>query len=117
MRSTTQGKTPMKMAPEAFHTWCQHLGLTSEAEALLASIRSSPPVRRVSSRAGNITGRYPSPKMGVSIQFESDHVEFWAIYSMERDEDVLEYYFRTSPTFEVEGDKYVWLNRNVFIAI
>jgi putative transposase len=82
----------MKMTPEAFHLWCQHLGLTSETEALLVSIRSSPPVRRVSSRAGNITGRFPSPKMGVSIQFESAHVEFWAIYAMERDPDVLEYY-------------------------
>jgi putative transposase len=82
----------MKMTPEAFHTWCQHLGLTSETEAFLASLRSSPPVRRVNSRAGNITGRFPSPKMGVSIQFESAHVEFWAIYAMERDPDVLEYY-------------------------
>src|SRR5258708_490707 len=82
----------MKMTPEAFHTWCQRLGLTSETEALLASIRSSPPVRRVNSRVGNITGRFPSPKMGVSIQFESAHVEFWGIYAMERDPDVLEYY-------------------------
>jgi putative transposase len=30
--------------------------------------------------------------MGVSIQFESQHVELWAIYAMERDDDVLEYY-------------------------
>ncbi len=73
----------MRMTPEAFHTWSQHLRLISETEALIASIRSSPPVRRVSGRAGNITGRYPSPKMGVSIQFESDRVEFWAIYGME----------------------------------
>jgi putative transposase len=27
-----------------------------------------------------------------SIQFESQHVELWAIYAMERDDDVLEYY-------------------------
>jgi putative transposase len=27
-----------------------------------------------------------------TIQFESQHVELWAIYAMERDEDVLEYY-------------------------
>src|SRR2546422_11585900 len=70
----------MRMIPEALHTWSQHLGLSPETEALIASIRSSPPVRRVSGRAGNITGRYPSPKMGVSIQFESERVEFWAIY-------------------------------------
>src|SRR5437879_6597771 len=86
----------MRMTPEALHTWSQHLGLSPETEALIASIRSSPPVRRVSGRAGNITGRYPSPKMGVSIQFESERVEFWAIYGMERDEDVLEFYEQSS---------------------
>src|SRR5215471_21090920 len=86
----------MKMTPEAFHTWSQHLGLSPETEALIASIRSSQPVRRVSVRAGNITGRYPSPKMGVSIQFESERVELWAIYGMERDEDVLEFYEQSS---------------------
>src|SRR6266568_2279313 len=94
--STTQGKTVIKMTPEAFHIWSQRLQLSTETEALIASIRSSPPVRRVSGRAGNITGRYPSPKMEVSIQFESDRVEFWAIYGMERDEDVLEYYDQSS---------------------
>jgi len=78
--NTTQGKTVMRMTPEAFHTWSQRLRLSSETEALIASIRESPPIRPVSGRAGNITGRYPSPKMGVSIQFESDRVEFWAIY-------------------------------------
>ena len=86
----------MIMTSEAFHTWSQHLGLSPETEALIASIRSSRPVRRVSGRAGNITGRYPSPKMGVSIQFESERVEFWAIYGMERDEDVLEFYEQSS---------------------
>jgi putative transposase len=30
--------------------------------------------------------------MGVSIQFESQHVELWGIYAMERDDNVLEYY-------------------------
>ena len=68
----------MRMTPEAFHTWSQRLQLSAETEALIAPIRSSPPVRRPSGRAGNITGRYPSPKMGVSIQFESDRVEFLA---------------------------------------
>jgi hypothetical protein len=79
--STAQGKMIMRMTPEAFHTWSQLLRLSSETEALIASIRSSPPVRQVSGRAKNITGRYPSPKMGVSIQFESEHVEFWAIFT------------------------------------
>src|SRR5438876_5992384 len=86
----------MRMTPEALHTWSQHLQLAQETEALIAAIRSSPPVRRVSGRAGNITGRYPSPKMGVSIQFESERVELWAIYGMERDDDVLEFYDQSS---------------------
>ena len=54
--STAQGKMIMRMTPEAFHTWSQRLRLSSETEALIASIRSSPPVRRVSGRAKNITG-------------------------------------------------------------
>jgi putative transposase len=91
-----QGKTIMRMTSEAFHTWSQHLQLSAETEALIATIRASPPVRRPSGHAGNITGRYPSPKMGVSIQFESDRVEFWAIFGMERDADVLEYYDQSS---------------------
>ena len=94
--STTQGNVAMKMTSEAFHTWSQHLQLTPEREALISSIRSSRPIRHVSGRASNITGRYPSPKMGVSIQFESDRVEFWALYTLERDDDVLEYYEQSS---------------------
>src|SRR5437667_6435972 len=86
----------MRMTPEEFHTWSQHLQLSETTEALIASIRSSPPVRRVSGRANNITGRYPSPKMQMSIQFESDRVELWAIYTMERDDDVLEFYDQSS---------------------
>jgi putative transposase len=77
---------------EAFHAWCQRLQLLPETESLISSIRQSPPVRKVRGRANNVTGRYPSPKMGVSIQFESQHVKLWAIYAMERDDDVLEYY-------------------------
>jgi hypothetical protein len=32
--STTQGKTVMRMMPEEFHPWSQHLQITSETEAL-----------------------------------------------------------------------------------
>jgi len=84
------------MTSEEFHAWSQRLQFTSETEALITAIRSSPPVRRVSGRANNVTGRYPSPKMQCSIQFESEHVEFWAIYAMERDDDVLEFYDQPS---------------------
>ncbi|HYU72842.1 MAG TPA: TnsA endonuclease N-terminal domain-containing protein, partial [Ktedonobacteraceae bacterium] len=86
----------MRMTSEEFHIWSQRLQLSKETEALITAIRSSPPVRRVTGRVNNVTGRYPSPKMGMSIQFESEHVEFWAIYGMERDDDVLEFYDQPS---------------------
>ena len=77
---------------ETFHVWCLRNTITPETEAYIQHIRSSQPVRKVRSRASNVSGRYPSVKMGRSIQFESHHVELWGIYAMERDDDVLEYY-------------------------
>jgi putative transposase len=62
----------MRMMPEEFHAWSQRLQVSKETEALIATIRSSPPVRRVTGRAKNVTGRYPNPKMQCSIQFESE---------------------------------------------
>ena len=55
---------------------------------------SAPPTRtrRVRSSRGNVSGRYPSKKMGVTIQFESHRVELAAIYEMEHDAHVLEYF-------------------------
>lgn len=41
--SLFQRKTVMSMTLDAFHTWRQHLRLSSETEVLVASIRSSPP--------------------------------------------------------------------------
>jgi len=80
------------LTTEEFHAWCQRLHLAEDTVAMLRTIRSSPPVRKVRGRASNVAGRYPSPKMQRAIQFESQHVELWAIYAMERDEHVLEYY-------------------------
>jgi len=80
------------LTTEEFHAWCQRLQVSPETEALITRIRSSPPARKVRGRADNVSGRYPSPKMQRSIQFESQHVELWGCYAMERDDDVLEYY-------------------------
>src|SRR6266699_6479919 len=76
---------------EEFSIWCQRNKIGPETEVVIQRIRTSPPARRVRGRASNMSGRYPSVKMGCSIQFESQ-VEFLAIYAMERDDDVLEYY-------------------------
>jgi putative transposase len=75
-----------------FQTWCRTLQLPPHACQWLTTIRASRPVRRVGSRAGNVSGAYASRKMGCTIQFESHKVELWAIYSMEHDPRVLEYY-------------------------
>ncbi len=82
----------MKLTDEEFQVWCQRNQIGPATQTFLQHIRSSQPARRVRGRASNVSGRYPSVKMGVSIQFESQHVELWAIYPMERDDDVLEYY-------------------------
>lgn len=81
--------SPLSLA--AFQRYCQEHTHTAEASDLLARIRSSGPVRRVQGRAGNVSGFFPSRKMGVAIQFESS-VELGAIYLMETDESVLEFY-------------------------
>ena len=75
-----------------FEAWCHRLGLSPEACAHIEHIRDSPPARRVASRVSNFIGRYPSQKMGVTIQYESRTVELGIIYTLEHDPDVLEYY-------------------------
>ena len=80
------------LTSEKFCDWCIKLNLNEQAIQEILQIRSSPPSRRVQSRRGNVSGRYPSQKMGVTIQFESHHHELAGIYSMEYDSEVLEYY-------------------------
>jgi len=71
---------------------CRDLGLSPEAQAIIEAIRSSPPSRRVRSVAGNVSVRYPSRKMGVTIQAESHRNELVGIYQKEHDPATLEYY-------------------------
>jgi len=54
-----------------FLHWCRKLNLTERAVGVVQQIRSSGPARLVQSGRGNVSGRYPSRKMGVTIQFES----------------------------------------------
>ncbi len=75
-----------------FQQWYLRLGLSAETRDLIARLRISPPARRVGSHAHNVSGAYASRKMGCTIQFESHKVELWAIYDMEYDRAVLEYY-------------------------
>ncbi len=76
---------------DAYLHWLDQCGFSNPARTLLTDIRRSPPVRRVAGGRGNIHGRYPSRKMRRTIQFES-HTELGAIYIMEHDPSVLEYW-------------------------
>jgi putative transposase len=76
---------------------CERFGLSSQAQTVLACIRSSPPSRRVGSGGKNVPVRYPSRKMGVIIQAESRTVEFAGVYVMEHDPLVLEFWDQPHP--------------------
>ena len=81
-----------RMTDNAFDRWSKELGLSGEAHALIAAIRAAPPARRVRSAAGNVSGIYPSHKMGWGTQFESHRVELPGVIEMEYASNVLEYY-------------------------
>ena len=76
---------------DAYRDYLEKSGFSDPAHTLLTDIRRSPPVRSVAGGRGNIHGRYPSRKMGRTIQFES-HTELGAISTMEHDPGVLEYW-------------------------
>ena len=84
------------MSLSEFEEWTARMNLTEEAKAEIQRIRQSPPARRVGGGRQNVSGRYSSKKMGVTIQFESHKVELPAIYMMEFNDDVLEYYDQPS---------------------
>jgi putative transposase len=77
---------------EEFIVWCHRLALSQEAQTLIRNIRASNPTRQVGGGQRNVSGRYPSRKMGVTIQFESHRVELPFVYEMEHQQEVLEYY-------------------------
>ena len=68
------------LSEQDFAAWAKQIGLSDEALSVVAHIRRSNPVRRVGGGQTNVTGRYPSRKMGVTIQFESHRVELPTVY-------------------------------------
>ena len=67
-------------------------GVTDVGRDLIRSVRAAAPARAVQGRGGNVTGRYPSRKMGRTIQYESRTVEFAFVIQSETDATVIEYY-------------------------
>jgi transposase InsO family protein len=80
------------LSAQEFGNHARTLSLSEGAIAVIEQIRSSGPSRVVQSGAGNVHGRYASRKMGITIQFESHHVELSAIYELEHDDQVLEFF-------------------------
>ena len=78
--------------PNEWKASCGRLNLNEPAQNLIDHVRSSDPARRVGGGRSNVSGLYPSRKMGVTIQFESHRVELAAIYAMEHDPLTLEFY-------------------------
>lgn len=82
---------------EEYEAWCYHLSLSYATCSLIERIRSGEPARSVHSRHGNVSGRYPSRKMGRTIQFESHRNELAAILELEHDAEIHEYYDQPPP--------------------
>jgi putative transposase len=98
------------LGKDDYEEWLRRVGLPAASQAAVDQIRTSPPSRRVRSAGGSVSGRFPSRKMGVSIQFESHRVELAAIYLMEHDRSVLEYYDQPPPiklSFQKSDDRSV----------
>lgn len=66
--------------------------LTSTAQRLVDHIRASEPSRRTQSTAKSVSSRYPSRKMGCTIQAESHTNELAAIYLWDHDDETYEFY-------------------------
>ena len=81
--------------------WFQSVRLPECGRSIVHQIRSSDPARRVGGGRRNVSGRYPSKKMGITIQFESHRVELARIYELEHDPDVLEYWDQP-PSYKLE---------------
>ena len=82
-----------------FEKWCSDQNLPELSKTTIQAIRTSEPARRVGGRK-NVSGFYPSKKNKKTIQFESHKVELPAIYELEHDDEVLEFYDQP-PAFKI----------------
>lgn len=75
----------------------ERLGLTRNAILVVEAVRKSAPARDVRNGRSNVSSRYPSRKMGNTVQAESHRLELAAVYAMEHDQAVLEFYDQPPP--------------------
>lgn len=76
--------------------WLERNKISELAQKKVELIRNSEPSRHVQSGRGNVHGRYPSKKMGRTIQFESHRNELAAIFEYEHEKTVCEFYDQPS---------------------
>ena len=62
------------LTSEEFRDWCIKLDLNEQTIQEISQIRASPPSRRVQSRRGNVSGRYPS---GADLSSEPEKVQLF----------------------------------------
>lgn len=87
------------MSESELEEWFIKNNIPVHSKEIINEIRLSEPYRKVQSGRGNVSGAYPSRKMGMTIQFESHTVELPAIYEMEYNQSILEYYDQPKPVF------------------
>ncbi|WP_010647452.1 TnsA endonuclease N-terminal domain-containing protein [Oceanobacillus massiliensis] len=76
-----------------FLSWCENNKISKDTQDYInKNIRISLPARSVGGGGRSPSGKYPSKKMGVYIQWESKKVEGPAVLMMENDDTVLEFY-------------------------
>jgi putative transposase len=100
----------------ALHAYFRRLGLQPAAQELLKRVRSSPPSRTPTSRAGNMPVWYPSTKMQCIIKAESAKVEFAFLLEAEHSDDVLEMWDQPPPIPLEYRDKRNHLQRPLHTA-
>jgi len=61
--------------PELILDYCQKLGLPAKGLAYVREVVTSPPSRKVQNGRGNVTARFASRKMRMTIQCESHTIE------------------------------------------
>src|SRR6266849_5614415 len=93
---------PRPLDGVALRSYCRRLGLSQDTEALIATIRSSPPHRNPRATRGNMPVWYPSQKMQCVIKAESHRVEFAFLLEAEYGDDVLEYFDQPHPPLQLE---------------
>ena len=107
-----------RLTDQEFEFLCLKLNLPQPAIEIVTKIRNSPPVRLVRGGKNNVRGRYPSRRMGVTIQFESHTCELPIIYKLEYPQvyyreyiNVREYYdqpYRFTLEYENEKGRKAW---------